>query len=164
MTITIPFRRTAPKHRAADEVARLRAQLTVMAVTDLLLLQYVATADRARDKANAKAGRYDEAEARAGAAEQAMADLKDELLELRAFRDNHQAVTVPPMHRDIDPGDHPTEPTGIDVRDLRTRFATGPVVSLHHSPQATSPAHVPAWIADADTLALPALRLVHDRT
>ncbi len=35
----------------------------------------------------------------------------------------------------------------IDVRDLRERFATGPVVSLHHSPQAsTNPGHgTPTW-------------------
>lgn len=32
----------------------------------------------------------------------------------------------------------------IDVREIRERFATGPVIALHNSPQAGDPAHVPA--------------------
>ena len=33
----------------------------------------------------------------------------------------------------------------IDAREIQERFADGPVVSLHHSPQAADPAHVPSW-------------------
>ena len=33
----------------------------------------------------------------------------------------------------------------IDAREIQARFADGPVVSLHHSPQAADPAHVPSW-------------------
>lgn len=41
---------------------------------------------------------------------------------LRVFeaRDaNATAISVPPAHRDVDPDDQPTHPTGIDVRTLR---------------------------------------------
>lgn len=38
---------------------------------------------------------------------------------LKARLANENAVTVPPMHRDIDPDDQPTEPGGISVRTLR---------------------------------------------
>lgn len=62
-----------------------------------------------------------------------------ELVELRAFRDNALAVTVPPMERDTSDGaDQATQP--IDVREIQARFATGPVVTLNHSPQADSAA------------------------
>ena len=33
----------------------------------------------------------------------------------------------------------------LDVRELRNRFTSGPVVTLHNSPQARRPDHVPAW-------------------
>lgn len=155
MTITMPWQGTGSR-RAVDEVARLRHQLTGAGILIQGLRLQVEDAETARDKANAKAGRYDEAEARTAAAEQAMGELKDELLDLRAFRARTLAVTVTPWQRAIDPGDQPTEPT--DVRDLRTRFATGPVRAHHQSPQATSPAHVPAWVMpDTDTVALPVL-------
>lgn len=42
----------------------------------------------------------------------------------------------------VDPGD-PT--ASIEYRTLRERFTAGPVVTLHRSPQAANPAHVPAW-------------------
>lgn len=37
----------------------------------------------------------------------------------------------------------------IDVREIQARFANGPVISLHHSPQAKNPAHVPSWVHQA---------------
>jgi hypothetical protein len=62
-----------------------------------------------------------------------------ELNELRAFKASAQAVTVPPAVRDTSHGaDQATQP--VDVRTLRERFAAGPVLHLHHSPQATPPA------------------------
>lgn len=69
-----------------------------------------------------------------------------ETLSLQAVLDNATATAVPPSHRDVDPDDQPTHPAGIDVRDLRARFAVGPVVSLWHSPQAADPAHIPRTI------------------
>jgi len=64
---------------------------------------------------------------------------------------NAHAVDVPPAIRPISgPEDEATGP--IDVRDLRARFAGGPVVSLHHSPQAVRPDHIPSW---AETTPLP---------
>ncbi|MFE4867648.1 hypothetical protein [Streptomyces sp. NPDC056682] len=155
MTITMPWQGTGTR-RAIDEVARLRHQLAGAGILIQGLRLQVADAETARDKANAKAGRYDEAEARAAAVEQAMDDLKDELLELRAFKARTLAVTVPAWHRDIDPGEQPTEP--IDVRSLTERFATGPVRTLHQSPQAVSPTHFPVCVVpDTDTVELPVL-------
>jgi hypothetical protein len=40
-------------------------------------------------------------------------------LALKSRVDNGQAITVPPMHRDVDDGEQPTEPAGINVRTLR---------------------------------------------
>lgn len=53
------------------------------------------------------------------AAEAKAADLGRQLTGLRARIANEHAVTVPPMHRDLDPDELPTEPGGIDVRTLR---------------------------------------------
>lgn len=78
------------------------------------------------------------------AAEDEIAYLRKRLAPFLAAEANETAVTVPPMHRDTSDGaDQATEP--IDVRDLRARFAEGPVVTLHPSPQAAvDPAHVPS--------------------
>lgn len=155
MTITLPWQGTGSR-RAVDEVARLRHQLAGVGHLIKGLRLQVADAETARDRANAKAGRYDEAEARANAAEQAAAELKDELLELRAFKARTLAVTVQPMHRDIDPDDHPTEPTGINVQPLWDALRQhGPVIPVT---VAADPAHVPAWaVLDTGTVALPVL-------
>lgn len=132
MSITIPSLRRdkrAPRHKAADEVARLRHQLQGAGFLIAGLRQQVTDARAAEDRANAKATRLDEAEAYAKAVEQ-------ELNELRAFKANATAISAPAGQRDIDPDDQPTHPQGIDVSELRDRFTSGPVVSLHHSPQA----------------------------
>lgn len=52
-------------------------------------------------------------------AEEKADDLERRLLALKARADNEHAVTVPPMRRDVDPDEQPTEPGGIDVRTLR---------------------------------------------
>ncbi|NUS58513.1 MAG: hypothetical protein HOV66_27225 [Streptomycetaceae bacterium] len=48
-----------------------------------------------------------------------VADLDRQLTGLKARMANETAITVPPMHRDVDPDELPTEPGGIDVRTLR---------------------------------------------
>ncbi|MCT9092924.1 hypothetical protein N4G70_29230 [Streptomyces sp. ASQP_92] len=154
MTLTLPWQGTG-SHRAVDEVARLRHELAGAGHLIESLRGQVDDANAARDRANEKASQYDEAVARADAVVEAMAEMQSELRELRAHLANCEAVTVPPMERDIDPGDHPTVP--VDVKSLRERFASGPVVSLHHSPQAAvDPAHVPGWVKpDTDSVELP---------
>jgi uncharacterized coiled-coil DUF342 family protein len=160
VTITMPWQGTGSR-RAVDEVARLRHELAGAGHLIESLRGQVDDSNEARDRANEKAGKYDEAAARADAAEQAMAEMQSELRELRAHIANCQSVTVPPMERDIDPGDHPTVP--VDVKSVQERFASGPVLSLHHSPQA-SPAHVPFWVQPDDTIEVPvpADRLVQE--
>ncbi|MER5653493.1 hypothetical protein ABT076_10805 [Streptomyces sp. NPDC002131] len=70
--------------------------------------------------------------------------LRARLAPFLAAEANANRVTVPRMVRDTSAfEDQATAP--IDVRELRERFASGPVVSLHHSPQAANPAHVPSW-------------------
>ncbi|MEU0160144.1 hypothetical protein ABZ154_15220 [Streptomyces sp. NPDC006261] len=69
--------------------------------------------------------------------------LRAELAPYKAAEANANAITVPPAERDTTAfEDQATAP--IDVRELRNRFAAGPVVSLHHSPQAADPTHIPA--------------------
>ncbi|MFI9618067.1 hypothetical protein ACIG8S_04025 [[Kitasatospora] papulosa] len=70
-------------------------------------------------------------------------ELTAENLALKAKLANTAAVTVPEMERDTTAfEDQATEP--IDARDLQARFVAGPVVDLHHSPQAADPTHIPA--------------------
>lgn len=124
MSITIPGLRRdkrTPRHRAVDEVVRLRHELEGAGHFIAELQQKVTDAQAAADKANAKAGRVDEAEAYAKAA-------KAELAELRAFKANVTAVTVPAGHRDIAPGDRPTQP--VRVRALWDAHGIGPVTTV----------------------------------
>ncbi|RCH70528.1 hypothetical protein DT019_03290 [Streptomyces sp. SDr-06] len=175
MTITLPWQGTGNYtvegrlRRTERHLAEVRADnawlLAVKAATDDYFTRLVADRDDVYDAYKQMAKRAADSEIVASCAQSELetvtADrerLETEVRALRAQIANLTAVTVPAWHRDIDPGDHPTEPTGIDVRDLRTRFATGPVVSLHYSPQAVSPTHVPALAAlDTDTVALPVL-------
>lgn len=52
-------------------------------------------------------------------AEEKADDYEARYLALKARVDNEHAITVPPMHRDLDEDEQPTEPAGIDVRTLR---------------------------------------------
>ncbi|MDQ0694294.1 hypothetical protein [Streptomyces sp. W4I9-2] len=153
--------RSKPKHRAADKVAELERQLKdQQAQTASAFGQLIGAADTIAileaDLADVRAKR--------AKAEQVVvclaADLDDlaaeniglldrnealqkQLAPFLAAEANRNAVTVPPAERDTSRfEDQATAP--IDVRDLRDRFAAGPVVSLQHSPQAADPAHIPA--------------------
>lgn len=118
MTLTLPGRRDkrTPRHKAVDEVDRLRHELAGAGHCIASLRQQLTAARAAEDRANAKAVRVDEAEARATAAEQQAAAMDTELAQLRAFKANVTAVSAPAGVRDIDPDDHPTQP--IPVRTL----------------------------------------------
>lgn len=59
-------------------------------------------------------------------AEEKAVDYEARYFALKACVDNDNAVTVPPMQRDVDPDEQATEPGGIDVRTLRE--------ALDHSP------------------------------
>lgn len=169
LTDLLPVRRDRRKHTHGGIVRKLRAEIQE-------LLDWQAGADdyfeRLTQDREQVYGAWQFAEQCRQEAETVAACLqseRDELLEesaewrveaqtLRArlapylaAEANATAVTVPPMVRDTSATeDQATGP--IDVRGLRERFATGPVVSLHHSPQAASPTHVPSW---AETTPLP---------
>jgi hypothetical protein len=57
-------------------------------------------------------------------AEQRVEALTARLRIFEARDANASAVTVPRMHRDVDPDEQATEPGGIDVRPLREAFKT----------------------------------------
>jgi hypothetical protein len=156
----IPGLKGSGSRRAVDEVERLRED-------NIRLLDRQAAADDyfallAQDRADVYAAwefteqARQEAEMVAACMQSECEDWKAEALALRArlapflaAEANSNRIDVPPMVRDTsDFADQATAP--IDVRELRERFASGPVVSLHHSPQAASPSHVPAWAVTAE--------------
>ncbi len=116
MTLTLPSLRGHGRHRAADEVARLRQQLAEAAVRNADLTRRLAESETARDRANAKASQYEDQLL-------ALAEVTRELRAARAALANATAVSAPAGVRDITPGDEPTQP--IDVRPLwAAPFAT----------------------------------------
>ncbi|WP_405944695.1 hypothetical protein [Streptomyces sp. NBC_00932] len=154
-TLAIPGLRRAPRrHRAADRVTELQAEN--------LRLRDALTQLRTERREALDAGgalRVDLADAERVAV-CALDELQDRTVErdrlaeqneglrLRlapylAAEANAAAVTVPPAVRDTTAiEDQATAP--VDVRDVRARFADGPVVSLRYSPLAADPAHIPA--------------------
>jgi hypothetical protein len=82
----------AAAHRRDEQIHQLEADAVDVSVERQLRLL-------AEEKADEFEGRY---------------------LALKARVDNEHAITVPPMHRDLDEEDEQrTEPAGIDVRTLR---------------------------------------------
>lgn len=135
MSITIPWQRGHGHHRALDRIAELRYEnvrlMNRQAAADdyfAILMQdradmYTAwrdavhRADLADDIATARLVAACEAVTRAEEAEQDVADMRAELLELRAYKAENTAITVPPMVRDTSAvEDQATAP--IDVRPL----------------------------------------------
>lgn len=153
--------RTKPKHRAADKVAELKRQLkdqqaeTVSAFGQLIgAADTIATLEA--DLADVRVKRAEaeqvvvclaaDLDERTEERDQALADvaaLRAQLAPYLAAEANANAITVPTAERDTTAfEDQATAP--IDVRELQARFTAGPVVSLHHSPQAADPTHIPA--------------------
>lgn len=153
MSLTLGIRRPR-KHRAVDAVANLRDE------NRRLLTQVVGAGDviatLEHQLADVRAKRADaeqvvtcldaDLQERTEERDQALAEierLQALLAPFLAAEANANAITVPATVRDTSQfEDQATAP--IDVRELRTRLASGPVVSLHHSPQAADPAHIPA--------------------
>lgn len=155
------IRRTKPKHRAADKVAELKQKLkdqeaeTISAFGQLIgagdtiaiLEDQLAGVRAKRDEAELELVRVAASlEDRTEERDQALAEvtaLRAQLAPYLAAEANANAITVPASERDTSNfEDQATAP--IDVRELRNRFTTGPVVSLQYSPQASDPAHIPA--------------------
>lgn len=114
------------RHRAADEVLRLRSQLVPLLILICDLSRRLAVAMAGWDAANAKANRLSDVEEIAAEATQTLRAQTAELLELRAFHANATAV-----------GDLAAHPAVAETQPI-------PVLPLHLSPLAgVSPSHVP---------------------
>lgn len=138
MAITFPgFRTRTPRHKAIDEVERLRHQLKGAGLLIKGLRLQVEEAERALDQANTRANTLAEADSLRARAEQQMAATAAELTALRQFKANVQSIDVAPGVRDIDPGNEVTQPVPIVVKTLAEAFGQGRTN--------TSPGHVPAW-------------------
>ncbi|GGS41160.1 hypothetical protein F2B00_03190 [Streptomyces parvus] len=145
--------RSKPKHAMSTE-NKLRADVTRLMNRQAAADDYFAVllADRADvyeawQNAEAKAARAEDTvvwqDHRLCKQEAELGRLRAQLAPYLAADANANAITVPPSERDSSRfEDQATAP--IDVRELRNRFAAGPVVSLHHSPQAADPTHIPA--------------------
>lgn len=154
MSFSSLISRSKPKHRAVDEVGRLREE------NHRLLTQLVGAHDhigvQEQQLADERAGRAGaervarclsaDLDERTGERDQARAEvaaLRAQLAPYLAADANANAITVPAAERDTTAfEDQATAP--IDVRELQARFASGPVVSLRYSPQAADPTHIPA--------------------
>lgn len=86
------------RHRAVDEVIRLRTQLVPLLILICDLSRRLAVAVAGWDAANAKASRLGDAEARAAEATRQLQAQTAELLELRAFKANHTRVSELAAH------------------------------------------------------------------
>jgi uncharacterized coiled-coil protein SlyX len=133
-------RELAPR---AEQVEALEARFDGQARTIRSLREQLAAAKEIRVDVNAKAGRYDEAEARAAELDRQLAEQAVELVALRAFKANVNSV-IPLAYQ------APAAPSA-------DRFETGIPVRLGASPLAvTNPGHVPDG-SNADTQQIPIL-------
>jgi hypothetical protein len=86
------------RHRAVDEVLRLRFQLVPLLILICDLSRRLAVAVAGWDAANAKASRLGDAESRAAEATRQLHAQTAELRALRAFKANANAVSDLPWH------------------------------------------------------------------
>ncbi|MFI7890955.1 hypothetical protein ACIFUY_06780 [Streptomyces sp. CACIS-1.16CA] len=154
MSLNLGIRRSKPKHRAADKVAELRDEnrrlLTqLVGAHDHIAIQEQQLADERSGRSGAErvarclAADLDMRTAERDQARDEIRQLHAQLAPYLAADANANAITVPTAERDTTAfEDQATAP--IDVRELQARFTAGPVVSLHHSPQAADPTHIPA--------------------
>lgn len=129
-------RQLAPR---AEQATAMEARIDEQALTIDSLREQLAEAKTVRAEANAKATRFDEAEARATEVGRMLAAQTKELLALRAFRDNVNSITPLPRHQA--PASPPAD-----------RFETGMPVRLGVSPLAvTDPGQAPV-MANSSTV------------
>ena len=150
----IPALKGSGSRRAVDKVEELREDNRKLLDRQLTADDYFALLAQDRNETYAAwefaERKRQEAEQVAMCALEENAGLIAEVEHLRlqlapflAAEANANRIDVPPAVRDTSAfEDQATAP--IDVRELRERFASGPVVSLHHSPQAADPGHIPA--------------------
>lgn len=110
----------------AEQATALEGRIDEQAKTIGSLREQLVQAKEIRDDVHAKAGRHDEAEARATKAEQELRDQAVELRMLRSFQANAHRVDVPAPIRDTSaPEDQATVPT--PVLTLPQAHGIGPV-------------------------------------
>lgn len=118
--------RPGGRHRAVDEVLRLRSQLVPLLILICDLSRRLAVATAGWDAANAKANRLSGIEEYAAEATRKLQAQTAELYELRAFYANATKV-----------GDLGAHPAVTETQPI-------PVLPLHQSPLAgASPSHIP---------------------
>jgi chromosome segregation ATPase len=154
VSLTLPRIRREPKPRKANRVetklARTEAHLADVQEDNARLLNFKAAADdyfmvqaqftadleadvrRLTEQLAAEQGARAVAEADVEARDRWIKDMERELADARRRLDIGVLAEAAASR---------TQET--DMRDLRDRFATGPVVTLNNSPQAASPTHVP---------------------
>ena len=118
-----------PKHRAIDEVERLKLHKTW---ADLLIASLKVQLDDLAHEHAETIARIDERHAEVVRGLEAQVARLERRLEVGVLA---EAVV--------------TETQELDVRALQERFADGPVVALNQTPMARrSPGHVPGWVKD----------------
>ncbi|WP_327377963.1 hypothetical protein OG393_30800 [Streptomyces sp. NBC_01216] len=107
--------RAATKADLQAENAELHAFRTA---ADDFFLRLIEDRDGVYNAWQAAEGKASDAEIVVVCQQAQLEDAQAEIVALRAALANAGAVNVPPAHRDVDDGDHPTEPTGINVRPI----------------------------------------------
>ncbi|MEY9995812.1 hypothetical protein ABIE67_007844 [Streptomyces sp. V4I8] len=118
-----------PKHRAIDEVERLRLK---QSWADLRIKTLVVQLDDLHHEHAEVIARIDERHGEIVRGLEAQITRLERRLEVSVLAEAAAAQTQE-----------------IDLRTLQERFAEGPVVALNQTPQARrSPDHVPGWVKD----------------
>ncbi|MFI6560335.1 hypothetical protein [Streptomyces sp. NPDC050534] len=134
--------RPTRRHRASDEVKRLRAK-------NRKLSEWKAQADayfeRLRADRQAVYASLQFAEHARQAAEQIVVEQERQIRDLkRQLGEAKRRLEIGVLAEAA-----AAETQELDVSSLRERFAEGPVYALHQSPMARrKPDHVPAWVKD----------------
>ncbi|WP_405506467.1 hypothetical protein OG323_06475 [Streptomyces cyaneofuscatus] len=150
MSFSSLISRSKPKHRAVDKVAELEAENEALVRQVLGAMEYIGQLELVNacltDTARKVTEQRDAAWGERDGFQRELVASRALLAPFLAAEANANAITVPASVRDTTAfEDQATAP--IDVSDFRTRFTVGPVVSLHHSPQAADPTHIPAQAA-----------------
>lgn len=138
MTSILPRLRGHGGHRADDKIRELRADVLHLLNWQANAQDYFAILQT--DRADVYAA-WQYAEDKAARAEDVV------VLQEARLRDLQRQVDELTRRLEVQclAESAATTTQEIDLRDLQARFKDGPVVSLHHSPQATSPNHIPSW-------------------
>ncbi|WP_069751663.1 hypothetical protein [Streptomyces sp. EN16] len=148
MSLIPGISRSKPKHRASGhKKATGQSENQMLRRQVLGAMEYIGQLELVNacleDTARKVTGQRDTARTQRDEFQTELGKARILLAPFLAAEANANAVTVPASFRDTSRfEDQATAP--IDVRDLRHRFAAGPVVSLQHSPQAADPTHIPA--------------------